>query len=141
MSIRIAHIADAPAISRLLTQLGYPGTEPFIEANLREILPDPREVALVWADNATVLGFLSLEFSIYPEIRGRLATIKCFVVDENARSRGIGQQLEAEITRLAREKGCDRIVVHCAARRTLAHEFYYRRGYEESPKYLVKSLL
>lgn len=140
MGIRLATLNDAPGISRLLTQLGYPGTDTFVEANLREILPNPRDVALVWADDDAITGFLSMEFSIYPELKDPVATIKAFVVDDNARSRGIGARLESEITRQAKEKGCGRIVVHCAARRTRAHEFYLRRGYEEDPKYLIKRL-
>lgn len=30
--------------------------------------------------------------------------------------------------------------VRCHSRRALAHEFYQRRGFEESPKYLMKRL-
>lgn len=141
MGIRVATVADGSRICQLLTQLGYPGTEGFIDNNLREIVGDPREVALVWEEGAAVLGFLSMEFSVFPPVRGRFATIKCLVVDDSARSLGIGGKLEAEVTRLARERGCDRVVVHCADRRTLAHAFYYRQGYEESPKYLIKKLL
>ena len=138
--IRLAQAADAPAISRLLTQLGYPDTEAFISHHLKNMLADPREVPLVWADDGAVIGFLSMDFSIYPSLGGPVATIKAFAVDENARNRSIGAQLEAEATRRAKEKGCDRIIVHCAERRTRAHTFYYRQGYEESPKYLIKRL-
>jgi hypothetical protein len=28
--------------------------------------------------------------------------------------------------------------VHCHSRRTVAHQFYERQGYHESPKYFVK---
>jgi GNAT superfamily N-acetyltransferase len=140
MPIRLAALADAPGIARLLTQLGYPGTEAFLAANLEKMLADPNEVPLVWADESSIAGFLSMSFSVYPGVRGPVVTIKSFTVDENARSRGIGAQLEAEVTRRAREKGCDRIILHCAERRTRAHEFYYRQGYVESPKYLIKRL-
>ena len=138
--IRLATPGDTPAISRLLTQLGYPGSDAFLERHLLEMLADPRETLLVWSETATVAGFLSMDFSIYPSLKGPVATIKAFAVDENARSQGIGARLEAEATRLAREKGCDRIIVHCHTRRIRAHEFYARQGYEESPKYLVKKL-
>lgn len=139
--IRLAQPADAPSLTRLLTQLGYPGTKDFIAGHLASLLADPREVLLVWAEGDTITGFLSMDFSIYPPIKGLVATIKAFAVDEHARNRGVGAQLEAEATRRATERGCDRIVVHCAERRTRAHEFYYRQGYEEDPKYLIKRLL
>ena len=47
---------------------------------------------------------------------------------------------EREACRLAVKRGCDRIELHCHARRTNAHGFYARLGYTESPKYFVKSL-
>ena len=34
--------------------------------------------------------------------------------------------------------GGDRMEVHCHSKRTNAHSFYARRGYEESPKYFLK---
>jgi len=140
MGIRLANIADATGISRLLTQLEYPGTEAFLGANLEEMIPDPRELLLVWAEGDSITGFLSADFSIYPQLNGRIAHIKALAVDQGARSKGIGRQLEAELTRRAWEKGCVAIIVHCHTRRTRAHEFYYRQGFEESPKYLIKKL-
>jgi hypothetical protein len=47
--------------------------------------------------------------------------------------------LEAEITVQAQRRQCDRIEVHCHSRREDAHRFYYRQGYFESPKYLIKT--
>ena len=141
MGIRLATLNDVQDISRLLTQLGYPGTEAFLATNLAEMLPDPRELLLVWAESGAILGFLSADFSIYPELNGKVATIKAFAIDENARSRGIGRQMEIELTRRAGENGCNRIIVHCAERRTRAHGFYFRQGFEESPKYLIKKLI
>lgn len=140
MSIRIATVNDAGDIARLLTQLGYPGTEPFIGDHLQKMLSNPQELLLVWADGDRVTGFLSMDYSTYPALQGPVATIKSFAVDENARSQGIGSLLEAEATRRAKERGCHRIIVHCAERRTRAHEFYYRQGFVEDPKYLIKKL-
>ncbi|HLZ89237.1 MAG TPA: GNAT family N-acetyltransferase [Puia sp.] len=140
MSIRLAKNTDAPDLSRLLTQLDYPGTETFIAAKLGKILADPAERLLVWAEGEHVLGFLSLHFHNQLGTEGDFAIISYFAVDEAAQSKGIGAQLEAAATRLAQEHGCDRIVVHCHTRRTRAHAFYYRQGYEESPKYLIKRL-
>jgi GNAT superfamily N-acetyltransferase len=48
--------------------------------------------------------------------------------------------METHVSTLARERSCDRIEVHCHSRRTDAHRFYERQGYEESPKYFTKSL-
>lgn len=158
MSIRRATHSDAAAISGLLTQLGYPGTAAFLADRLAAMLQDPNEVILVWEEppaatptpttgtppapptTAPVLGFLALHFIPQIALAGDFARISYFSVDEAARSRGIGRLLEAEAARLARERGCHLLEVHCAAQRCRAHKFYARQGYIESPKYLIKKL-
>ena len=137
--IRLAEAGDGPDITRLLTQLDYPGTTEVIGGRLAKLLADPDEIVLVWAEGPQVRAFLSLHFSTRLAT-GDFAEITYFAVDETVQSRGIGRQLEAEATRLARERACDRMVVHCHSRRTRAHEFYHRQGYEEFPKYLIKKL-
>jgi GNAT superfamily N-acetyltransferase len=140
MPIRLAQPTDGPGISRLLTQLGYPGTERFMKSRLAAMLADPAETLLVWVEDNHILGLLSLHFIPQIALEGDFARISYFAVDDSARSLGIGRQLEEEATRLAREKGCDRLEVHCNTDRTRAHEFYARQGYHESPKYLIKKL-
>jgi len=139
MSIRPATIGDGAAISRLLTQLDYPGTEEFVEARLATMLQDPAEVLLVW-DDPGVKGFVSLHFIPMIGVGKDFAQISYLIVDDDNRSEGIGRRLEETVTRIARERGCDRIIVHCDSRRIRAHAFYLRQGFEESPKYLIKRL-
>jgi GNAT superfamily N-acetyltransferase len=143
----------------LLTQLEYPGTAAFIQSKLERMLNDPAETLLVWAEPSappeppparsgqpapsepsTILGFLSLHFIPQIALRGDFARISYFAVDDEARSHGIGRQLEETATRLAIESGCELMEVHCHTRRTRAHEFYARQGWTESPKYLIKKL-
>jgi GNAT superfamily N-acetyltransferase len=149
--IRIALHTDWPAIVRLLDQLDYPDTAKFMETRLAQLLNDPAEILLVWdedsanpanpaASDAQILGFLSLHFIPQIALPGDFARISYFSIDETARSKGIGRQLEEQATQLARERGCELIEVHCHTRREKAHAFYFRQGYEESPKYLVKRL-
>jgi GNAT superfamily N-acetyltransferase len=142
MSIRNAAIGDWEGISRLLTQLEYPGTAAFIRSKLEHMLNDPAETLLVWAEPPTlsILGLLSLHFIPQIALQGDFARISYFAVDNEARSLGIGRQLEETATRLARERGCALMEVHCHTRRTRAHDFYARQGWIESPKYLIKKL-
>jgi len=153
MSIRSATIGDWEGISRLLTQLEYPGTAAFIRSRLERMLNDPAETLLVWDEPpapsgpppaspgpSTILGFLSLHFIPQIALQGDFARISYFAVDDEARSQGIGRQLEETATRLATERGCVLMEVHCHTRRTRAHEFYARQGWTESPKYLIKKL-
>ncbi len=139
MPIRPATTGDAAAISRLLTQLEYPGTEHFMETTLSEMLQDPAEVLLVW-DGPPVRGFVSLHFIPMIGIGMDFAHISYLIVDDATRGEGIGRELEETVTRIARQRGCDRIVAHCDARRLRAHAFYLRQGFIESPKYLIKRL-
>jgi GNAT superfamily N-acetyltransferase len=160
MSIRSATIGDWEGISRLLTQLEYPGTAVFIQSKLERMLNDPAETLLVWAEApapselppapakhspaltepSIILGFLSLHFIPQIALQGDFARISYFAVDDETRSHGIGRQLEETATRLATERGCVFMEVHCHTRRTRAHEFYARQGWTESPKYLIKKL-
>ena len=133
-------MADADRISDLLTQLGYPGTELFIENNIVELNSHPDAELIVAVENGDVLGFISIHFIPQIALPGPFARISYLCVDEGDQGRGIGTHLESYCEHLARDRGCDRIEVHCHSRRKKAHEFYYLRGYEESPKYLLKKL-
>jgi len=140
MSIRQARKEDWKSISSLLDQLEYPGSEHFLEEKISRMIEDPGERLLVYEDKGGILGFVSLHFIPQIALEGDFARISYFAVERRARGGGIGRQLEEYCTRLARDKGCQLIEVHCHTRRTQAHSFYFRQGYEESPKYLIKRL-
>lgn len=141
MSIRQATLADAPVISNLLEQLGYPGTESYLEDNLAVMLRQPSSDVLVYELDNKVVGFIAFDFIPQIVVKGDFMRISCFAVDKNTRSAGVGRQLEDHISQLARERNCDRIEVHCHTRRVDAHRFYERQGYQESPKYFFKSII
>jgi GNAT superfamily N-acetyltransferase len=137
--IRRAQLTDTEAIRALIAQLDY-DPPASLEEKIRRLSNHQDEVLLVYELDSVVVAFLSLHFIPQIAVEGDFARISYFVVKDTARSYGIGQQLEAYITQLARERNCDRIEVHCHTRRTDAHRFYERQGYEESPKYFIKRL-
>lgn len=139
MPIRPVVPGDGPAISLLLEQLDYQGTERFVEARLADMLLNPAEVLLVW-DDPPVKGFVSLHFIPMIGVGRDFAHISYLVVDDDYRSKGIGRRLEEAVTQISRGRGCDRIVAHCHSRRTRAHNFYLRQGFIEFPRYLIKML-
>jgi GNAT superfamily N-acetyltransferase len=139
--IRKATLKDAAAIRLLLEQLDYPTGEGFIEQKLPEMLAHPDQELLVYDDNGTVAGFVSLHFIPQIALAGAFAVISYFSVDRDYRSKGIGAQLEAHCSQLAKQRKCDRMQVHCHIRRENAHRFYERQGFHESRKYFIKSLL
>jgi len=140
MSIRSARLSDGPAIEQLLDQLGYTGTGLFLPQKLVWMLADPDERILVYETTAGVVAFVSVHFIPQIAVAGDFARISYFSVDDSVRGQGIGREMEEYVAMLAKERGCDRIEVHCHERRVDAHRFYFRQGYEEVPKYLMKRL-
>lgn len=138
--IRTARAADAPALGALLTALDYPGSEAFIAARLEQLLTHPDAQLLVAEEAGQVLGFISLHVIPQLALAGDFCRISYFCVSDAVRSQGIGAALEQAAEQAARERGCERIELHCAERRQGAHRFYARQGYMESPKYLTKRL-
>src|SRR4051812_28717810 len=117
MAIRSATVTDHAAISNLLTQLGYPGTEGFLPGNLEKMLGQPSSQVLVYEDDGEIAGFIAIDFLTQLVVKGDFIRISCFSVDENTRGKGIGKALEDYITELGKERNADRIEVHCHTRR------------------------
>ncbi|MHB0807522.1 GNAT family N-acetyltransferase [Stutzerimonas nitrititolerans] len=140
IEIKTPSLADAPAISALLESLGYPGTHAFIERRVTQLITLPDASLLVAVDSGEVIGVISLHFIPQLALNGDIYRISYLCVSERARGRGVGALLEEHAESLARQRGCDRIELHCHERRTDAHRFYHRQQYLESPKYLYKSL-
>lgn len=141
MKIRDIQANDAAAVANLLHQLGYEGAENFLHEKIHSLMADPNEYCLVAEEtNRQVIGFISIHIIPQIALKGDFARISYFAVDEHFRSCGVGRLLEEHCERIARERNCDRIELHCHSRRIEAHRFYYRQGYVESPKYFVKKL-
>ncbi|MDW8846089.1 GNAT family N-acetyltransferase [Erwinia sp. MMLR14_017] len=140
MKIRLAEAEDSFALSALLTELGYDNTQTFIERRLAQLMDDQTEELLVAVHGNTVLGFLSLHFIPQLALAGDFARVSYFCIAEGERSKGAGQQLLKHAENLAKQRGCDRMEVHCHEHRIKANAFYAREGYSESPRYIIKDL-
>lgn len=140
MNIRQAQAKDSFALSALLAELGYGGTESFIDKRLAQLSGDPDEMLLVAEHGTQVLGFLSMHFIPQLALAGDFARISYFCIAEGERSKGVGQQLLQHAEAMAAQRGCDRMEVHCHASRLKANQFYTREGYVESPRYHIKGL-
>jgi GNAT superfamily N-acetyltransferase len=140
MSIRKAIINDKERIVDLLEQLGYPDTGSFIEEKMISIFNNAKASLLVYEVETTVVAFMAIDFITQIALKGDFARISYFAVDDKYRSNGIGKEMEEYFEKLAKEKNCDRTELHCSDYRTEAHKFYFRQGYVESPKYLMKKI-
>ena len=140
MSIRKATLGDQKAISELLSQLEYPGTETFIAAKIQAILQQPQSELLVYEAKQQVLAFACLVFITQLASKGDYARISYLVVDSANRSQGIGKIMETHCVRLASQRNGELIELHCHQRRKDAYRFYLRQGYQESPIYFIKRI-
>jgi GNAT superfamily N-acetyltransferase len=140
IDIREAETRDAAGIAALLTELEYPQTESFVAAKIERQSEHPDARMLVACEETSLLGFISLHFIPQVALEGDFCRISYFCVQGGAQSKGIGGMLEERAESIARERGCNRIEVHCHSRRGLALKFYRRQGYVESPQYLMKLL-
>ena len=138
--IREAKVEDWKNISELLEQLGYPETEAFMQEKIEKLVLHPDEELLVFEEDHKVVACISMHYIPQLGLTGDTAIISYLVVSNAIRSKGIGRMLEEYCTDLARKRNCDRIQVHCHSRRTEAHSFYARQGFNEAPKYFSKML-
>src|SRR5436305_15154498 len=93
-SIRAAHSSDAPAISTLVAQLGYPAPAEVIPARLDNLLKTSDAIALVAEDGAgNVVAVMTARVFWVIHHDAPLAWLTALVVLDSARGRGIGSTL------------------------------------------------
>lgn len=127
---RQARDTDAPAVNRLLHQLGYPQeSDPATAARIRQWAEHPDSAAYVAEADGEVLGVVAVHVCPFFERPGSWARLVALVVADHARRRGVGGRLVAEAESFATSHGCVRMEVTSADRRADAHAFYRRHGY------------
>lgn len=109
-----------------MAQLGYGVPASAVSARLQG-LGERRDV-FVATDGERVVGWAALLID-EAFVEGFGALLEGFVVDEGARSRGVGLQLLEAIESRARERGCAEVRVQSNVLRERAHSFYERNGY------------
>jgi GNAT superfamily N-acetyltransferase len=112
--VRTAMADDAEAFSPLLALLGYPGDPSSLRTRIHVILNNPDAVLLVATSESSdkAIGLLSMHFIPQLGLEGDVARLGFLVVDENCHTSGIGKLLESHAEKLARERGCDRMVLN-----------------------------
>jgi GNAT superfamily N-acetyltransferase len=129
MHIRNAQLGDAPAISNLSAQLGYPLTVGQAAANLSQIIDLPGHAVFVAEiPPGEVVGWLHVYGGLLLEM-GRYAEIGGLVVAEDQRGQGVGAALVNSACRWARENGYQALWVHSNTIRQRAHHFYLKLGF------------
>lgn len=137
--VRVAQRRDVPEMVALLTDdmLGQGreqglDLEPYYEA-WDEIMLDPNAEILVLDLDGRVVGMAQLNYARGLGRKGmRRCTVEAVRVASTLRSKGLGAILIENCVDLARARGCGLVQLTTDKRRTDAHRFYQRLGFDAS---------
>ena len=116
------------AIARLLPQLSRSAPPPTAE-QLEDIATSPASHLLLARVDDEIVGALTLVVFRIPT--GMRAWIEDVVVDEAARGQGIGEALNREALRLAKERGAITVDLTSRPSREAANRMYQRLGFTQ----------
>jgi GNAT superfamily N-acetyltransferase len=138
--IREADPDDAAALAPLLTALGYPAEPEDVARRLAALAGAPADGVWVCELDGAIAGVASAHASPLLTSDFGVCRITAIVVADAARGQGAGRALADRVEAQARQWDCDRIEVTSAERRTDAHAFYRRLGFEVRPHRFIKEL-
>ena len=127
--IRPARPEDAPALERLLGELGFPTPAATVAIRLSALL-EASEIVLVALCDREVVGLLTGHVTPVLHRPTPVGRITALVVAERVRNQGIGRALVVAAERTLSDRGCGLVEVTSNRRLTAAHAFYERIGYE-----------
>ena len=129
--IRPVRAADAPRLTGLLAQLGYPGELDAVAGRLAAVLSSPTHQVLVAtpAGDSRIDGYVGVERRPALLEQDERAEITGLVVDAAARRSGVGRALVRAAERWAVQRGLRTIVVRSNVVRPESHPFYEGIGY------------
>ena len=89
LEIRPAKPEDAPALARLLTQLGYPSEAADIPDRLKKLYARPGTIALAAEAGGRVVGCVTVHLFQALHTSEPIAWLTAVVVDEDVRGKGV----------------------------------------------------
>ena len=128
--IREMMAKDAKAINALSKQLGYPLSIEQTLQNINSVLQSKDHTAFVAEYENKIVGWIGAVQAIMIEVMPH-CELNGLVIDEHHRGMGIGKLLIDKVRHWAKEKGNDKIGLHCNVKRTEAHLFYRHLGFTE----------
>jgi GNAT superfamily N-acetyltransferase len=128
--VREMDAEDAEAVNALSKQLGYPLSIGQTLQNIKAVLQSKDHTAFVGEYENRIVGWIGAAQAIMIEVMPH-CEINGLVIDEHHRGMGIGKLLIDRVKHWAKEKGNDKIGLHCNVKRTEAHLFYLQLGFTE----------
>jgi len=139
MIIREAEEKDTRALSSLLGQLGYPAATEEIHKRILQYKSEGYLLMIGEVDSQPI-GFIALHWYHAFHHARFIGRIVAFCVDEEHRSAGLGSQLLKYAEDLFKSKNCVKIELTSNLRRKESHEYYSRKGYQQTSMHFVKYL-
>jgi GNAT superfamily N-acetyltransferase len=135
--IRRAEQQDIPAILEVYAQdelSTWPKqTVASVAEAFDEISRDPDAALYVATAAGDVVGTFQMNvLRFLTRAGGRVALIEAVMVSRSSRSQGVGTRMMRFAIDEARRRGCVRVQLTSQKRRTRAHRFYERLGFERS---------
>lgn len=127
--IREIAVADAEAIARLVSELGYPTSAIQMHRRLTMIVQDEDYHTLAAFEGGTIVGFIGTRSGPMYEDDGRYGQIMALAVARNHQRRGIGRMLMRSAESRLGDRGVSILVVNSGNHRADAHAFYESCGY------------
>ena len=128
MIIRAATVGDAPAITTLTAELGYPANVDLIRDRLARLQGRSDNLVVVADIDGTVVAWLQASAAEILESGARVE-ITGLVVAAHARRRGVGRALIQRAEAWAQEREVGSVVVRSNVQRTESHPFYASLGF------------
>ena len=137
--VREARAADAEALARLITQLGYETAAAEIADRFGAMAEAGNRVFVAELEGR-VVGCLTTSAMQVVHRPAKVGRISMMVVEEGLRGRGIGRALDAVAQVYLRETGCYMVEVTSRFERTQAHGFYEALGFAKTSVRLARNL-
>ncbi len=139
LEIRLARMADASALARLMGQLGYPTGALEMKARLTGLLAHGDYQTLVAEFNRHIVGMIGVHLGRYYEKNGVYWQIVALIVEQAHQGQHIGSSLVAEGERWLKTRGVQTVIVNSGTHRQEAHRFYEHLGYQATGIRFVKT--
>jgi predicted N-acetyltransferase YhbS len=136
MEIRPASVLDAPTLSILLEELGFPSSPQEIGERLSML----NDMVFVAMQHGKVVGLITTNIMPVLHRSTPVGRISALIVSEQERGKGIGRALVTTAEQMLKIRGCALIEVTSNFRLEAAHSFYKSMGYEATSIRFKKEL-
>ena len=123
-------VEDATAVNALSKLLGYLLSIEETVKNIDLVLQSKDHTAFVAECENKIVGWIGASQAIMIEVMPH-CEINGLVINEHYQGIGIGKLLIDKVKHWAREKGNNKLGLHCNIKRTEAHKFYEHIGFAE----------